>query len=94
MNTQPAITIGAITTAVAALMAALVAFGIDLTKDQQIAVLGIIAGVGPLVAGLITHTKVWAPANVAVAKVDGGFVSGPAAGISEGKPVAVTPVIP
>jgi hypothetical protein len=94
MNKEPAFILGAVGTAVASVMALLIAFGLDLTQDQQLAILRVIAGVGPLVLGLVIRLKVWAPANVVVAEVDGSFVAGPALpGIVDGKPVEVTPAL-
>ena len=55
---EPAVIIGAITAAVASVLALLTAFGIDLDQGQQVAILGIIAGVGPLVAAILTRARV------------------------------------
>jgi hypothetical protein len=55
---EPAVVIGTITAAVAAILALLVAFGIELDQTQQVAILGVIAGVGPLVAAILTRRKV------------------------------------
>lgn len=58
MKNEPAITIGSITAAVAAVIGLLVAFGADLSKDQQAAILGGIASVAPIVAAVLTRRKV------------------------------------
>jgi len=92
MDKNPAVILGAITTLVVAVLAALVAFGVDISDAKQSAILGILAAVAPIVLGVITRGKVYAPANVAVAKVDGTFVAGPASVIDVGVPVAVVPV--
>ena len=55
---EPAVVIGTVTAAVAAVLALLIAFGVDLTQDQQVAILGVIAGVGPLVSAVLTRRKV------------------------------------
>ena len=55
---EPAIVIGLVTAAVAAILALVTAFGVELTQGQQVAVLGVIAGVGPLVAAWVTRAKV------------------------------------
>jgi hypothetical protein len=90
MNKEPALTIGAISTAVAAILAALVAFGIDLTTSQQLAVLGVIATVGPLVVAWLTRGRVSPSASVVAQVVDGKVVAGPAlAAVDVGKPVTV-----
>ena len=58
MKKEPAITIGTISAAVAAVLALLVAFGIPVTDDQQTAILGVVAALGPIVTGLIVRRKV------------------------------------
>lgn len=63
MYKEPSALIGAISTAVAAVLALLVAFGIDLTDTQQTAILTVIAGVGPIVAALLIRSKVYSPAT-------------------------------
>lgn len=55
MKKEPAITVGAISAAVAAIIGLAVAFGAPLTEDQQIAILGVVAAVGPIVATVITR---------------------------------------
>lgn len=88
MNREPSITLGAVATAVASALALLIAFGVDLTKDQQVAILGVIAAVGPLVAGIAIRFKVFAPANVAVVFGPQGYVAGPASVRTPGTRVA------
>jgi len=63
MYREPAAIIGAISTAVTAVLALLVAFGIDLTDGQQAAILGVIAGVGPVVTGILIRRTVYSPAT-------------------------------
>lgn len=58
MKREPAITVGTISAAVAAILALLVAFGLDVTEEQQTAILGVVAAIGPLVAGLLIRHKV------------------------------------
>tara|TARA_R100001244_G_scaffold6385_8_gene7500 strand:+ start:604 stop:813 length:210 start_codon:yes stop_codon:yes gene_type:complete len=60
-KTEPALVAG-ITAAVAAVLALLVAFGLDMTAEQQTAILGVVAVVAPLVAAIVTRSKV-TPAN-------------------------------
>lgn len=55
MTKEPAITIGSISAGVAAVIALLIAFGVPLTDDQQVAILGVVAAVGPLVAAFLTR---------------------------------------
>lgn len=58
MKSEPAITIGSISAGVGAIIALVVAFGVPLTEDQQIAILGVVAAVGPIVATVITRRYV------------------------------------
>ncbi len=64
MNREPAAIIGTITAAVTAILALLVAFGLDIEPEQQAAILGVIAVIAPVVATLITRSAVFAPATV------------------------------
>jgi len=63
VNEQPAAIVGTITAAVAALIALFVAFGVDLTADQQAAILSVAAVVAPLIAALFIRRQVWSPAS-------------------------------
>lgn len=65
MKSEPARIIGLITGGVTAVIALLVAFGVDLTDEQQAAILGLVAAVAPVVAGYIIRNKVYAPDTVA-----------------------------
>lgn len=60
MNTEPALTSGAVTGVVSAVLVALVAFNVPLTPDQIAAILGLAAAVFalPIVGSLWTRTKV------------------------------------
>ena len=55
MKNEPAITVGSVSAAVAAVLALLVAFGVPLDDAQQKAILGVVAAAGPIVAALITR---------------------------------------
>lgn len=55
MKNEPAITIGGISAAVGAFIALCVAFGVPLTEDQQGAILGVVAALGPIIAAVITR---------------------------------------
>lgn len=55
MSKEPAITIGGISAGVGAIIALCVAFGVPLTEDQQIAILGVVAALGPIIAAVITR---------------------------------------
>ena len=58
MKNEPAITVGSVSAAVAAILALLVAFGVPLDDAQQKAILGVVAAAGPIVAALITRNFV------------------------------------
>lgn len=64
MQTEPARIIGLVSAAVASILALLIAFGVGLSEEQVAAVLGVIAGAGPLVTALVIRGKVYAPATV------------------------------
>ncbi len=63
MNEQPAAIVGTITAAVAALIALFVAFGVELTPDQQAAILSVAAVAAPLIAALFIRRRVYSPAT-------------------------------
>lgn len=58
MNREPAAIIGSITAAASAIIALVVAFGLDLSDEQTAAILGVVAVVAPIVAGFVTRGKV------------------------------------
>ncbi|MDN4174747.1 hypothetical protein QWY28_17430 [Nocardioides sp. SOB77] len=91
MNREPALTVGTVTAAVTAVLALLVAFGLDLTSEQQAAILGVVGVLAPIVATVITRTKV-SPANTVVAQrtADGTVIAGEGAVVTAGIPVDVT----
>lgn len=81
MQTEPAAIIGAISMAVASVLSLLVAFGLNITEEQQVAILAVVASVGPLVVALLIRPKVVSPATAdqAVADAAGGAAAdGPA----------------
>ena len=92
IKSEPAVVIGTVTTAVAAILAVLVAFGIDLSQGQQVAILGVIAGVGPLVVAFLTRSKVAPIATVVAQQVGGAVIAGPASVLATGAPVEVLPL--
>lgn len=63
MYKEPAAIVGAATGVVTAVLAIVVAFGVDLSDDQQKAILGIVAAVAPIVAGIVIRGKVFSPAT-------------------------------
>lgn len=73
---EPVITTASITAAVSALIALLVAFGIDLTEEQTTAILGVVAVAAPLV--VIIARRYVTPRQDVVEKRDGDqVVAGP-----------------
>lgn len=64
MNTEPSAIIGTITAFVAAAIALVTAYGLDMSDAQRDAVLGMTAVLAPLIAALIIRSKVFAPATV------------------------------
>lgn len=63
-STEPLWSLGGVTAAVTALLAAVTAFGVPLTETQQTAILGLAAVVAPLAVALIGRSRVYAPATV------------------------------
>lgn len=100
-RTEPAVTIGLVTAAVLSVVVLLVAFGVDVTEEQALAIAGVIAGVGPLVQAFLTRARVVPTGNVAV-KVERGdtsrddvLVAGDGvANIATGDPVEVFETLP
>ena len=66
MRKEPAITVGTVSAAVAAVLTLLVAFGIDVTEEQQTAILGVVAALGPIVTGLLIRRKVTPAGTVTI----------------------------
>ena len=67
MRHEPAVILGAVTDLVTAIIAVLVAFGVNVSADQRDAVLALVvalAGLAPLVSGLLTRQRVFSPATV------------------------------
>jgi len=59
MKTEPAlITAGVISALAAAILAVVVAFGVELSDAQTSAILGLVAVAGPFVAGALIRRKV------------------------------------
>ena len=65
MRNEPAVILSTVLAAVVALLALLVSFGVDLTGDQQTAIVGAVGAVGSLVVGLITRSLVTPTAKLA-----------------------------
>lgn len=58
MKTEPVVTIAGIQAAVAAVLTLLVSFGVPLSQEQQVAILGVAATVLPVVFAAWTRSKV------------------------------------
>lgn len=58
MNTEPVVTIAAVASAVGAVITALVSLGVEITEDQKVAALGLVATFGPLIAAYFQRRKV------------------------------------
>ena len=52
---EPALTVGAVVALVGAVLTLLIAFGVDLTEEQQNAILRVVAIAAPLVAAVVTR---------------------------------------
>jgi hypothetical protein len=55
---EPAVVIGTVTSVVTAVLALVVAFGLELTDDQRNAILGVVGAAAPIVAALLVRPKV------------------------------------
>ena len=64
MKNEPLLTVASITAIVAAVVGALVAFGVPLSEDQQTALLGLAAVVAPFVVVYFARPKVTPNAKV------------------------------
>jgi hypothetical protein len=64
LQTEPARIISTITAAATALVALLVAFGVDMSEDQRTAILSAVAVAAPIVGGLVIRQNVYSPAAV------------------------------
>ena len=69
MKNEPLVTLASITAGVTALLALLVAFGIPITQEQQVAILGVVAVVAPFVVAIAGRAQV-TPNGSVVERVD------------------------
>ena len=63
-DNEPAVTVGGISALAAAILAVLVAFGAQITPDQQKAILGLVAVVAPIIAAVVIRQFVTPSAKV------------------------------
>lgn len=61
---EPLLTVGALTAVAAAAIALVVAFGVHLSAEQQVAILGVVAVLSPFIVALVGRSKVFSPASV------------------------------
>jgi len=64
-TSEPLLSVAGITAAASALLALVVSFGFDLTTDQQVAIIGVVAVLAPLLVGIAARGKVFSPDSVA-----------------------------
>ncbi len=64
-SAEPALSVGAITAAVGAVLGLVVAFGLKLTPEQTAAILGVTTVLAPLVSAWFTRGRVYSPQSVA-----------------------------
>lgn len=58
MTREPLFTAAGITAGAAALIALLIAFGLDLTQDQTVAILGVVGVGAPILVALLSRSQV------------------------------------
>ena len=90
-NNEPIVTVAAISAAVAAIIALLVAFGINLTADQTAAIMGVVAVAAPFIVAAIARKFTVSLNRVAAyeKKETDVVIAGPAAPQVDGTEVAV-----
>ena len=71
MKREPLITVGTITGIAAAIVALVVAFGIDLTDGQQTAILGAASVVAPLIVAAVCRPRVTPTAGKHALRAEG-----------------------
>lgn len=59
MKKEPVITIGGVSAVVSAVIALIVVLGVQIPEGLEAAIIGLVAAAGPIVAGLISRSKVW-----------------------------------
>lgn len=60
---EPAALVGMITGLVSAVIALAIAYGVDISDDQQAAIMGLVAALAPIIAGIVTRSKVYSPST-------------------------------
>ena len=88
MKYEPLISISSIVAAATAVVALLVAFGVPLTEDQKVAILGLVGVLAPVIVALVTRGKVTPNAAVVEGLNGSGIVyAGEANELPTGEPI-------
>ena len=88
MKYEPLISISSIVAAATAIIALLVAFGVPLTEDQKVAILGLVGVIAPVIVALVTRGKVTPNAAVVEGLNSSGIVyAGEANELPTGEPI-------
>ena len=88
MKYEPLISVSSIVAAATAVVALLVAFGVPLTEDQKVAILGLVGVIAPVIVALVTRGKVTPNAAVVEGLNSSGIVyAGEANEIPTGEPI-------
>ena len=88
MKYEPLISISSIVAAATAVIALLVAFGVPLTEDQKVAILGLVGVIAPVIVALVTRGKVTPNAAVVEGLNSSGIVyAGEANELPTGEPI-------
>ena len=88
MKYEPLISISSIVAGATAIVALLVAFGVPLTEDQKVAILGLVGVLAPVIVALVTRGKVTPNAAVVEGLNSSGIVyAGEANELPTGEPI-------
>ena len=88
MKYEPLISVSSIVAAATAVIALLVAFGVPLTEDQKVAILGLVGVIAPVVVALVTRGRVTPNAAVVEGLNGSGIVyAGEANELPTGEPI-------
>ncbi|WP_058234106.1 hypothetical protein [Devriesea agamarum] len=77
LRSEPVISAATITAIVAALIALLIAFGIPISEDQKVAILGLVAVIAPIIV-MVARKYVTPNSKVLEHVSDGEVIAGPA----------------
>jgi len=88
MKYEPLISISSIVAGATAIVALLVAFGVPLTEDQKVAILGLVGVLAPVIVALVTRGRVTPNAAVVEGLNSSGIVyAGEANELPTGEPI-------